>query len=52
MYQPVGSEDTMKNISMKSLLIVARLDEMEILSLHKGQTLADIARAIDEMETE
>ncbi len=33
--------------SMTSMLLVARLDEMGILALHEGQTLADLAMAID-----
>ena len=39
-------------ISMKSIIIVARLDEMGFISLQDGQTLAEVAKAIDEMETE
>ena len=41
-----------KGVSMKSILIVARLDEMGFISLQDGQTLADVAKAIEEMETE
>lgn len=41
-----------KGVSMKSILIIARLDEMGFISLHDGQTLADVAKALDEMETE
>ena len=33
--------------SIESMLLVARLDEMGILNPHDGQTLADIALAID-----
>ncbi len=41
-----------KGISMKSILIVARLDELGFISLQDEQTLAEVAKAIDEMETE
>ncbi len=34
-------------ISMKAILLVARLDEMGVLTLRNGQTLLDIAEAID-----
>ena len=37
---------------MKSILIVARLDEMGFIRLEDEQTLAEVAKAIDEMETE
>ena len=38
--------------SIESILIVARLDEMGVLALHDGQTLADLARAIDAIQQE
>jgi len=34
-------------VSIESMLIVARLDEMGVLDLCEGQTLADIAMALD-----
>ena len=40
------------SISIKSILLVARLDEMGILALHDGQTLADVAEAIDAIQKE
>ncbi len=33
--------------STESILLVARLDEMGVLALHDGQTLVDLAMAID-----
>ena len=36
-------------ISMESILIIARLDEMGVLSLKEGQTLLNLAQAVDEM---
>ena len=41
------TEDSM-SISTEAILLVARLDEMEILVLRDGQTLADVARIVDE----
>ena len=38
-------------ISMESILIIARLDEMGVLSLKEGQTLLNLAQAVDDMST-
>lgn len=37
-------------ISMEAILLVSRLDEMGVLTLNEGQTLADIAEAIDRIQ--
>ena len=36
--------------SMEAISLVARLDEMGVLALHDGQTLADLAMDIDAIQ--
>ncbi len=39
-------------VSMESLSLVARLDEMGVFALNEGQTLANLAAAIDTVQEE